>query len=275
MFDEVGYWSEIKLEIIRRYATEYTKILRAQGRFKFFYVDGFASSGMHFSKSQGQLIPGSPLIALDVEPPFDQHFLVELNPEKHNALSRLISQHPRGDRSRLFLGDCNEVLLKSVFPEISYSRYERALCLLDPYGLDLNWEVVREAGRSGAIEVFLNFPVMDMNRNALWHEPERVADGMRRRMTRYWGDETWRSAAYAPEPDLFGSRERKVTNETIAETFRKRLKEVAAFEFVPKPIPLRNNNGATVYYLFFASSNATADRIVRHIFDAFRNRGAR
>ncbi len=274
MFDEVGYWSEIKLEIVRRYATEYTKILRAQDRFNFSYIDGFASSGIHFSRTQGALIPGSPLIALDVEPPFDRHFLVELDSEKHHALSRIIAQHPRGSRCRLFLGDCNDVLVKDVFPNISYSRFERALCLLDPYGLDLNWEVIEASGRSGAIEVFLNFPVMDMNRNALWRDPSRVTETMRRRMTRYWGDESWRAAAYEQKPDLFGPREEKVSNEAIAEAFRARLKSRGGFEFVPKPIPLRNDNGATVYYLFFASPNATADKIVRHIFGTFKNRGA-
>jgi len=29
-FDEIGYWSEIKLEILKNYAAEYSKILSAQ-----------------------------------------------------------------------------------------------------------------------------------------------------------------------------------------------------------------------------------------------------
>lgn len=120
MFDAVGYWSEIKLEIIRRYATEYTKILRSQGRFRFFYIDGFASSGIHFSKTQGELIPGSPLIALDIEPPFDGYYFVELDPDKHRSLSENIASHPRSNRVDLFSGDCNRVLVDRVFPQIRY-----------------------------------------------------------------------------------------------------------------------------------------------------------
>jgi three-Cys-motif partner protein len=92
-------------------------------------------------------------------------------------------------------------------------------------------------------------------------------------MRRYWGDDSWRAAAYVQEPDLFGAQERKASNEAIAGKFRERLKSVAGFEFVPKPIPLHNKNGAIVYYLFFGSPNKTADKIVRHIFDMFRNRG--
>jgi len=28
VFDEIGYWSEIKLDIVRRYAVEYSKIIK-------------------------------------------------------------------------------------------------------------------------------------------------------------------------------------------------------------------------------------------------------
>jgi hypothetical protein len=36
---------------------------------------------------------------------------------------------------------------------------------------------------------------------------------------------------------------------------------------------MRNTRGAVVYYLFFASSNKTGERIVRDIFSKYRNRG--
>jgi hypothetical protein len=37
------------------------------------------------------------------------------------------------------------------------------------------WDVVHAAGQSRAIEIFLNFPVMDMNMNVLWGNPEKVS----------------------------------------------------------------------------------------------------
>ena len=45
-------------------------------------------------------------------------------------------------------------------------------------------------------------------------------------------------------------------------------------EYVPDPMPMRNSRGVIVYYLFFASPNETGERIVRHIFKKYRNRGA-
>ena len=44
----------------------------------------------------------------------------------------------------------------------------------------------------------------------------------------------------------------KVSNEKVAEAFRRRLKKVAGFRNVPEPIAMRNTQNAVVYYLFFA-----------------------
>jgi three-Cys-motif partner protein len=90
-------------------------------------------------------------------------------------------------------------------------------------------------------------------------------------MTSVWGDESWPKAAYGE--DLFGNPD-KQSNQTIAEAFQKRLKEVAGFARVPKPIPMRNSRGAIVYYLFFASQKNTAEDIVIDIFKKYENRGA-
>ena len=69
--DEVGIWSELKLEIIRKYANAYTRILRNNGRFPLLpmYVDGFAGAGQHISKATGEIINGSPLEAFSVDRP--------------------------------------------------------------------------------------------------------------------------------------------------------------------------------------------------------------
>lgn len=57
----------------------------------------------------------------------------------------------------------------------------------------------------------------------------------------------------------------KQSNDVVAEAFRSRLRKIAGFARVPKPIPMRNTRGATVYYLFFASQKDTAEHIVLDI----------
>jgi three-Cys-motif partner protein len=121
------------------------------------------------------------------------------------------------------------------------------------------------------IDLFLNFPVQDMNRNVFWRNPERVDGSQIQRMNAFWGDESWRNIVYDTKRNLFGFPE-KEPNEIIAEAFRKRLSDVAAFRHVPDPIPMRNSIGAILYYLFFASQNETAAKIAREIFSKYRSR---
>ena len=165
-------------------------------------------------------------------------------------------------------------MLEKVLPRVRWEDYRRGLCLLDPYGLHLNWEVIRTAGQMKSIDMFLNFPIMDMNMNVFWHHPEGVDEADIARMTAFWGDESWRSVAYEPVQTLFGPEDEKTDNETIAEAFRQRLQNAAGFSNASEPIPMRNSTGAAVYYLFFASPKPVAQEIVTNIFAKYRNRGA-
>jgi three-Cys-motif partner protein len=120
--------------------------------------------------------------------------------------------------------------------------------------------------------MFLNFPVMDMNRNVLWRNPDKVSAERGARMTAYWGDESWKQAAYTTTQSLFGEPE-KESNESVAAAFGQRLMITAGFKRVPDPLPMRNSRGAIVYYLFFASQVEVAENIVKDIFRKYRNRG--
>lgn len=276
-FDEIGYWSEIKLDIVRDYAKAYSVILASRkseiSRFSHVYIDGFAGPGFNVSKNTGEWIPGSPLNALNVQPNFDEYYFIDLDGDKVRALKAMV-----GNRSdvHIFHGDCNEILVKDFFLKIRYENYGRALCLLDPYGLHLNWEVIELAGKMGTIDLFLNFPVMDMNRNALWRNPGGVQECAIERMNAFWGDESWRDIAYEKIATLFGyDEEIKRSNEEVAEAFRKRLCEKAGFKHVPEPMPMRNSKGSIVYYLYFASQKPVAKEIIKDIFGKYKGWGAR
>jgi three-Cys-motif partner protein len=268
-FDEIGYWSEIKLEILKNYARAYSTILSARENPSFYhiYIDAFAGAGVHVSETTGDFVLGSPLNALRVKPPFREYHLIDIKRERVENLKKLV-----GSNRDVFIyqGDCNKILLDRVFPRVKYEHYQRAMCILDPYALHLNWTVIAAAGQTKAIDIFLNFPVADINRNVLWRDPQSVEGSQKARLTAFWGG-TWHDVAY--QSDLFGNPY-KQSNEAIAEAFRNRLKDVAGFARVPKPIPMRNSKGAIVYYLFFASQKDTAEHIVLDIFEKYQNRGA-
>lgn len=269
--DEIGYWSEIKLDIIKKYAVAYTKIMNKQPHINsYHYIDGFAGPGIHISKNTNEFIPGSPANALKVNPPFSRYHFIDLNGDKAEMLKELGKDNPKVN---IYEGDCNKILIKNIFPLIKYENYDRALCILDPYNIGLDWKVIYDAGQSRAIEIFLSFFVMDMNMNILLHNPEKVDQKQINRMNIFWGDESWREAAYEKQQGLFDKIEEKTSNRVIVEAFRNRLKKIAGFGYVPEPIPMRNTIGATIYYLFFASPNKTGEKVVKDIFNAYKDRG--
>jgi len=261
-YDEVGRWSEVKLEIVEAYAQEYARILTKQGYLKFHYIDAFAGKGKHRSRETGDIIPGSPLRAIDIKPAFQHYHFIDLDNSRIENLRQLVGDQPN---VHFYTGDANDVLLQQIIHQISWDGYNRALCLLDPYGLHLKWEVLQAAGESQTMDVILNFSIMDMNMNVLRRDPETTNPTQAERGTAFWGDDSWRKCAYTSDRNLFGYEE-KADNDCIVEALRERLEKKAGFQHVPRPIAMKNASNAVVYYLFFASQKSVAGQIANHIF---------
>jgi three-Cys-motif partner protein len=272
-YDEIGIWSEVKLAIIKEYASAYARIMESKrreeiSRLSWIYIDAYAGPGYHLSKTTGDLVEGSPLIALNTDPPFREYHFIDTEPERSALLRRYA-----GERKDVFTysEDCNQVLLKRVFPRAQFKDYRRALCLLDPYNIDLTWEVIEAAGKARSIEIFMNFMIMDINRNALPKNPDKAVASKVAQMTRLWGDETWLDAGYDQIQTLFDySVPVKVSNERFAEAFRERLEKKAGFKYVPKPMPMKTRTDSVIYYLYFASQKEAGMDIVNDIFSKYR-----
>ncbi len=270
--DKIGIWSEIKLAILKDYAGAFTRLLKAQSWCKgLCYVDAFAGAGMHLSKSTGEMIPGSPLNALLVQPPFDRIVLIDVDAKKVESLTNLCGHD---NRVEILSGDCNEVLSEKVAPILPFSSFWRGLCVLDPYGIHgktLQWNTVRRLANLKTVDIFLNFPIMDINRNTLRTRLDDTTDANLAAFRDFWGeDEDWVDKMY--QQDLFGDLDKVGTNRTLAGLFQKRLREVAGFAFVPDPILMKNTKGGQLYFLFFASHQSVAQEIVMDIFTKYRER---
>jgi three-Cys-motif partner protein len=269
LLDRLGEWSHVKHDILDKYARAYMTIMKAQRFIKrVVYIDGFAGLGIAEDRNSGELRLGSAMRAVDVEPPFHElHFV-----EEHEDKAALLRRNTAHDsRVRVYAGDANEVLLSKILPRCRFDDYARGLCLLDPYGLSVDWTLIHTIGQMKSVEVFFNFMVVGANRNVLWKNPERVPPARLPLMDRVWGDRSWVEVLYRRQEDLFGLRSpEKLPNEAVAMAYRERLRKVAGFAYVPEPIPMKNTKGMTIYYLFFASPNETGASIVRDIFDRYR-----
>jgi hypothetical protein len=155
----ISPWAELKLELVRKYATAYSTILSRQPGLAHYWIDGFAGPGVHVPWASG-LVPGSPLNALLVRPPFRHHYLIDLDGERVEALRPLV-----GDRDDVTLleGDRNRILLEDVFPRVRQDDYRRALCVLDPSAAHVDWRVLEMAGRLRTIDLFVTLPPGDVH----------------------------------------------------------------------------------------------------------------
>jgi hypothetical protein len=85
-FDEIGQWSELKLEIVEKYGAAYTRAFLNEPRLKKFYIDAFSGAGVHVSKRTGQQVEGRVLCAWDctivshIQPPALSRCWPELYP---------------------------------------------------------------------------------------------------------------------------------------------------------------------------------------------------
>lgn len=269
-FDAIGPWSEVKLQILKEYAKQYSIILSKYPKLKYLYIDAFADRGKHVSRKSKEIVPGSPLNALRIKPLFPEYCFIDIDPKKIETLRQIVNDElktldePR-PKIKFKTGDCNDILVNKILPTLTYESYRRGLCFLDPYGMHLDWEVLQMAGELRTIDVFLNFSIMDMNMNVLRHNIDNVDPREIQRMNKFWGSDTWKEVAYSGKGDLFGHPE-KQRNEDVKNAFRERLNKIAGFKYVPEPIAMKNSRNAVVYYLFLASQKEAADAIANHLF---------
>ena len=84
-YDEIGIWSEVKLAIIKDYASAYAKILDKTRRetipsLRWHYIDAFAGPGVHLSRTTGEMVEGSPLIALNTDAGLSHYHFIDSDP---------------------------------------------------------------------------------------------------------------------------------------------------------------------------------------------------
>lgn len=170
-----GAWTEQKLTCLRKYLRAYTTIFNSNPKAQFFttiYLDAFAGTGYRaaprlaaeqptlsmdaaFSEDELLLLKGSARIALEVEPSFRKYIFVERDPLRVEELKRLRSEFPQKD-VQVEQGDANEYI--RTWTEQTDWKTHRAVVFLDPYGMQVKWDIIQRIADTRAIDLWLLFP---------------------------------------------------------------------------------------------------------------------
>lgn len=273
--DIIGPWSEDKLQLLKKYLHAYTVIMRGQKwcRNGYHYIDAFAGTGKPRARDEERYIDGSPRVALTIQHPFHSYTFIEKTPWRVQRLRELVDEFPDRD-IRIREGDCKHIITTEITPSIRYERFNRGLIFLDPFGMNAEWSTIEQIAETRALETFMNFPVMAINRTTLPNDPNALTEAQIERMNRFWGSTEWRGDIYVEMPTFFGPVEVKIRSTTgrrLGRLFKKRLGEV--FPYVTDPLVMTNSKNAPLYCLIFAGHNSTGARIVRDIFQRYERLG--
>ncbi|MCC6336592.1 MAG: three-Cys-motif partner protein TcmP [Myxococcales bacterium] len=277
---EVGPWARDKLDRLRSYLSAYTTILSKQAWAKTVYIDAFAAAGraaLRATEPDEQaklpivddaqaLLDGSPRVALDIEPPFNQYVFIEQSPARLALLRELEREYAGRRQIRVHEGDCNEYLTKHVAALGLKKKGWRGVVFLDPYGMQVPWSTIEALAKTGALEVFINFP-LGMAIQRLLKTSASFNEAERRKLDTYFGDPNWFDVVYQRQnADMFGevkTTKGKDAARKLLGWYRARLKR--HFGHVSPGYLVKNSVGGDLYYLLFAGPNSTGAKIASHV----------
>jgi three-Cys-motif partner protein len=283
--DIIGRWSEEKLDLLAQYLQAYSAIMNNQktpsnptGRpwlRAYYYIDAFAGSVRPRAKEDEQrYIDGSPLRALQTDPRFDGYWFIDVSPRRIARIEKLREEFP-DCVIEIRQGNCNEILCNEVVPRLSPTSLQRALIFLDPYGLQVDWETVRELASTKTCDIFVNFSVMGVTR--LLPRDQNPEPEVVEQLSKVMGSTNWITQIYQESPgiqlDIFGNlTEPTVSRDTIqaewlASLYTEQLRLL--FPHVSRPVLMRNSTNSVLYALCLASHNQTAIKITNEIFNRY------
>lgn len=281
-----GDWTEQKLAILEKYLSHYNTALKNQP-FTRVYVDAFAGTGYRQQRQAQFRVPnifeelgqkepqrflkGSAKIALEVDPPFHRYIFVESDPKKIRELDKLKEEHSgKASRIEIVQDDANSFVQDYCAREDW--RSVRAVIFLDPFATEVEWTTIEAIARTEAIDVWILFPLMAINR-LLAGDPAKAC---RLRLNRIFGTQNWFERFYRTKKldDIFGQSLQTIQKacdyHSIGGFYSERLKRIFA-EVAPRPRIFANSRGSPLFQLFFAAANAKgapiAVRIAKHLLE--------
>jgi three-Cys-motif partner protein len=291
-----GSWSELKLDCVERYARSYLQVMQNQHWCTLYYVDAFAGRGKQALKSGAgiqefdsifgdeseradteEFLIGSAIRAFRASTAearsFDQFVLIDVDQAScHELESEIRSEFPEMlEKVKVICSDAN-IAIGDFINRVDWS-HTRALVFLDPYGLEVDWDLITRLAGTGVCDVWYLFPLGGVLR--MMTKDGQIPDSWQTRLDRVFGTKEWYEEFYKPSnqlllfPDENERFSKDASTEHVVNFIRNRLK--AIFPAVSNAGILRNGKGAPLFALVLGVSNPSSNaqraalRIANHL----------
>lgn len=258
-----GYWTEQKLAMLAAYLPAFNNASRSV-RMGTTYLDLFAGDTSNISRTTGDVISGSPLIALDALPPFARVVLFEL-PAQASRLEAVLRQRYPDRDLKVWAGDCND-RISDALAALERHRGAPTFALVDQYAAEIHWSSLERLARFKQhspykTELWLLF-APSMLRRGLAAEDAAAVSRFESRIDAMYGCRDWAPIVDARQA---GAITGAALREQLTNLMRWRLETVLGYG-TTHAFEMKNVIGAPIYTMIFATDNAAGDRIMSHIY---------
>lgn len=159
--NEVGGWTEEKYRLIASYFKQFSTGTKKAWSHRVF-LDLYAGAGYSKLRPSGQVVKGSPILALSVRDTFDQYIFCEANEASYDALKARVDRDFANENVTCILGDCDQKIDQIIgsLPR----RDSLGLCFVDPYNLGIKFETITKLAERRLDILCLLALHMDANR---------------------------------------------------------------------------------------------------------------
>jgi three-Cys-motif partner protein len=135
----VGSWSADKYALVRLYAHLFTSGMKGKWS-SLVYVELYSGAGQSRVDGSGEILLGSPMIALSIDVPFDQYIFCDVNTLALGALEKRVASRFPSAKATYLLGDCNASWqqILSLIPSGAL-----CLCFVDPYDIGIRFDTLK------------------------------------------------------------------------------------------------------------------------------------
>lgn len=292
-----GPWTEEKLDAFEEYVKAYLTVMktfREKYNWTLCYFDGFAGNGTRsaeeiteeievmtdlfggeVTQSELYVYRGAAERVVRIEEQgikgFDTFFFIDKDKNSCDALKEHLSHFSFRGKPHFYDCDANEALL-ALSKWMKARSGRKALVLLDPFGMQINWTSI-EALKGLDVDLWILVPSgVIVNRLLRKNFSDEKGFLHPEKLKSFFGlsEEELKNAFYTEvkEASLFGEENTKSVKladpiKRIAELYVKQLGLV--FPQVTKPLVLESPSGRPLFHFVFASKNATGKKIAQFI----------
>ena len=251
---ESGDYAKDEQTILQHSVSMFTTSMRGKPWTALNYIDLQAGPGKNRLSPSGEIILGSPLLALETKYKFDNYFFVEKNEKNFESLDKRLHTSPLYNRIRLYNEDCNVAISRIVdeLDKIDQNKIRDEwdslnLVFIDPEGLEINWKTIEILGTQTRSDLIINFSTSGITRNiSQFYQSSRTTA-----IDRFFGTREWRQR-YEDLP----SREGTIIRRGLLDFYAERLNSLSYLATAPTgEYIVLNSKNRQLYSLICASKH--------------------